>query len=112
MDSLGCWIWKHGKGGDGRPIVSRFRDFPEHASRLAYRLFKGPISGHILHSCDVKTCVNPEHLIDGTHAQNMQEAWDRSPGLKAERKIRSARMKKIRKDPEFERKRYIARHLK
>ena len=27
------------------------------------------------HHCDVKNCIEPEHLFEGTHAQNMRNAW-------------------------------------
>lgn len=29
-----------------------------------------------LHKCDVKHCVNPEHLYEGTRSENMTDAWD------------------------------------
>lgn len=32
---------------------------------------------HVLHSCDNPPCVNPAHLSEGTHRQNMREAADR-----------------------------------
>lgn len=43
-----------------------------HASWL---LFKGviPIGFHVLHSCDVKRCINPSHLFLGTPQDNMQD---------------------------------------
>lgn len=49
------------------------------AHRLSYELHKGPIPDglQILHSCDVKNCINPDHLRVGTHSENMAEAADR-----------------------------------
>lgn len=32
---------------------------------------------YVLHSCDVKSCGNPEHLHLGTHQKNMQEMNER-----------------------------------
>lgn len=42
---------------------------------MAYSLFVGelPKGAFVLHKCDVKLCVNPEHLFLGTHAINMQD---------------------------------------
>lgn len=54
----GCAIWNGGRWGD----YGRFRRTQAH--RWAYERWIGPIpDGHDLHhECEVKLCVNPEHL--------------------------------------------------
>lgn len=74
----GCWLWK---GSHGRNGYGQFKAFGKMvaAHRFAFELYKGPIpfGGHILHACDNKLCVNPEHLRAGSHAENMAEAAQR-----------------------------------
>lgn len=70
----GCWIWTAGLDSRG---YGKFRlpDKQMKAHRQAYILYKGAIpEGMIVcHTCDVPTCVNPDHLFLGTHKDNMQD---------------------------------------
>lgn len=33
-----------------------------------------PAEAYVLHRCDTPRCINPDHLILGTQAENMQQA--------------------------------------
>lgn len=76
----GCWEWQaslntHGYG----QFTTQKGCEARQAYRVAYELTFGPIpnGGHILHQCDNKLCVRPDHLRLGNHAENMREAGER-----------------------------------
>lgn len=53
-------------------ICANGRQF--YAHRLVYEICKGPIlTGVIRHTCDRPNCINPDHLIDGTHKDNVKD---------------------------------------
>lgn len=53
------------------------------AHRVAYQLFVGeiPKGFQVLHRCDNRKCVNPEHLYAGTPKQNTADKIARYKGL-------------------------------
>lgn len=77
-----CWYWtasrtRLGYGTHGS-MLGEVR-----AHRFAYRLFKGPIpSGMcVMHTCDVRYCVNPDHLVLGSHKENMRDMQRKGRGV-------------------------------
>lgn len=68
------------------------------AFRLAHGLSKEDIAGTVIrHKCDVRLCVNPEHLEPGTQADNVKDMVDRKrqrPGKP--RKLDDAAVRAIR----------------
>jgi hypothetical protein len=74
VSCVGCWEWSkrtHEKGYG----VFHLKGKLEQAHRAAWIIINGPIPEglYVLHKCNNRKCVNPDHLYLGTHQDNMND---------------------------------------
>lgn len=70
----GCWLFTGYLDRGGYGIIALDKRTRIGAHRASYWAHKGESGGlDILHSCDVRCCVNPDHLWTGTHVENMAD---------------------------------------
>lgn len=71
----GCWLWTASTNNAGYGQIQR-GDTMVLAHRASYERYCGPIPAGlgVLHHCDTRRCVRPDHLFVGTGVDNMQDA--------------------------------------
>lgn len=76
-----CWEWLGAKSTSGYGVIQKGKrgEGIIRTHRLSYEIHHGTIPDGelVLHSCDNKTCCNPNHLSVGDYSKNITEAWAR-----------------------------------
>jgi hypothetical protein len=97
----GCWNWTQGcdPDGYGRTTHAYNHGLDQEAHRVSYRVFKGPIpeGKQVRHQCHNRPCCNPEHILLGTHQDNIDDGKRDGRVLNGQTKLTHAQVKCIRK---------------
>ena len=80
--NCGCWLWTAGlnKWGYGKfHLNGRTRG----AHRVSWEIYNGKIPKglFVLHKCDVRSCVNPQHFWLGTQKDNILDMFKKGREL-------------------------------
>jgi len=71
----GCWLWTAATNNKGYGTFKYCGGNDKKAHRVSYEMFVSPIpdGAMVMHICDNPSCVNPDHLRPGRHADNVDD---------------------------------------
>jgi hypothetical protein len=77
----GCWLWMAGCSSEGHGSFQYEDGKSRGAHKIAYELMRGPVPAgkELHHNCEVKSCVNPDHMVPLTRREHLVWHQNRSP---------------------------------
>lgn len=100
-----CWLWTGTRDRIGYGhLGARWARPDTLAHRISWRIANGPIPHGlmVLHKCDVRPCVNPDHLYLGTQKENARDRHERGRAapMPSRRKLTDEQVAEIRSSDE------------
>jgi hypothetical protein len=105
-DEYGCKLYP------GATLGFHFRIYPKGLKGKAVRVHRLILERKLgrpiypgywaIHSCDEPSCVNPDHLREGTHSDNARDSFLRNPNTRAN--LMQANAERARKAREYPKK--------
>lgn len=86
-----CWLWRGctDKRGYGLFHHNGLKIYAHRYSLIVHSETALPPEGIVRHICDNPLCVNPDHLLSGTHQDNVMDRVIRNRSAKGEKHGRS-----------------------
>ncbi len=81
----GCWEWQRGKVAGYGYLRSCGRNILAHRASAIAHYGKIPDGLWVLHRCDNRACINPDHLFFGTSLDNVRDAISKDRHARGER---------------------------
>jgi len=87
VDCIGpCWVWKHKTWSNGYGKFSPCSCVALRAHRVSFALANGKLPDDkniVMHICDNRLCVNPDHLKEASIKDNNRDREQKGRGRKA-----------------------------